>query len=220
MGGACSKSDSTEDTTQPRLTVGQNYQEIDGQFAGEGVKKTKAWQATITNEQLDAARSEFWRTRRVGRRHIWATIKSAVEADSATAALLLSMQEITLENECMAVCTDSAGQRYELPVFILNDPVKFFIPGMKKKKPAEPLKNVEITVKIRSMPLQKETKITFESGKRVAELKQAFLASEGAVGDMTTLKLYFAGRELKDDEALNTYLVKNDMVVQAMVRSG
>lgn len=218
MGGACSKSDATDDTTQPRLTVGQNYQELEGQFAGEGVKRTKAWQSIITKEQLDAARSEFWRTRRVGRRHVWATIKSAVEADAATSALLLNMQEIVLENNCMTVCTDSEGQRYEIPIFIINDPVKLHIPGEKKRKPAAPPKNEAIIVKIRAMPLQKETKLPFESGKKVLELKQAFLATEGSVGNMTTLKLYFAGRELKDDDALNTYCVKNDMVVQALVR--
>mmetsp|Transcript_21575 Transcript_21575/g.39464 ORF Transcript_21575/g.39464 Transcript_21575/m.39464 type:complete len:221 (-) Transcript_21575:39-701(-) len=219
MGGACTRSDATDDTTQPRLTVGQNYQEIEGQFAGEGVKRTKAWQSTITKEQLDAARSEFWRTRRVGRRHVWATIKSAVEADAATAALLLNMQEITIENNCMSVCTDNTGQRYDIPIFIINDPVKFVIPGQKKKKAPSPPKNESVTIKIRAMPLQKETKLQFETGKRVVELKQAFLASDNAVGDMTTLKLYFAGRELKDDDALNTYCVKNDMVVQALVRA-
>jgi hypothetical protein len=58
---------------------------------------------------------------------VWVAIRAAVEADPLTAAILLEEAEIFMEGDNMTSLIDTAGQHYEVPVFMLNDPVKFHV---------------------------------------------------------------------------------------------
>ena len=125
MGNYCARSEPADSVTKPRFSLGKDYTEIEGQFAGEGVKKTLAWKATITRLQLESKRAEFWQTRAGGRRNIWLVIKNAIEADHQTAALLLQMSGIVIKGENITVLEDTNGNIYEIPPFIINDPLCF-----------------------------------------------------------------------------------------------
>lgn len=218
MGGLCTRSQGGDEATVTQLTVGKDYHEIAEQFVGEGIKKTPAWQAVVTPEQLAAARQEFWRTRREGRPQIWLTIRSAVEADAQTAAMLLQMTEITVQNECLSNCVDSQGTLYSVPIFIINDPVKFDIPALKPKPKKEIPANQVLRIKLRVMPIMKDCLLEAESASAVMALKEKYLVTPGAVGTIATLKLYFAGREMMDTEPLSAYGIRNDCVVQGLNR--
>lgn len=56
MGNLCVRSDESEDTTISKYSVGKNYKEITGEFVGEGIKRTFAWEAEISRKGLDAKR--------------------------------------------------------------------------------------------------------------------------------------------------------------------
>jgi hypothetical protein len=218
MGGLCNRNSGGDEASVSKLTVGKNYHEIPDQFAGQGVKKTPAWQSTVTPEQLTIARQEFWRTRTTGRPHIWTVIRSAVEADAETGAMILQMTEITLQNNSIASCTDSEGVRYSVPCFVINDPVKFLDPSATPKpKKVIPASQV-LSLKVRVMPVQKDCRLEAESGSSVVDLKVKYLETPNAVGTMKTLKFYFAGREMLDTETLATYNIKTDCVVQGLIR--
>lgn len=145
MGSACTKSATPAATIFPRFTVGRNYQEIEGQYIGEGIKKTPAWKATITEDELKARREEFWRSRTSGRRQVWLALREAAETDAETALLLLQVAEISPEKDSMMVCLDNTGVRFELPAFVINDPVSYFNgPALKKKKAKWKEEEVEV----------------------------------------------------------------------------
>ena len=135
MGSRCTRGDDDEGETRTKFAIGKDYQEFRDQYSGEGCKKTAAWKATLTRSQLEAKREEFWRTRTTGRRHVWLTIKQAVEADHETAKLLLEMAEITLQNGLLTVCKDPDGNLYEIPIFVINDPVAYGPEPAKKTLP-------------------------------------------------------------------------------------
>ncbi|CAG9323851.1 unnamed protein product [Blepharisma stoltei] len=216
MGGNCTKSESDENVIRPRFTIGKDYQELPNQFTGEGVLKTISWKATITRQQLEAKRIEFWRTRTTGRRHIWLAIKSAIEADAATAKVLLEMNEIKLRNESITMCEDPHGTIYEIPPYIVNDPIYF--PNEKKVMVPKPalIENELVTLKIRRAGKEHDTVIQIETKNVSRVLKEMYAEKDGL--DPDTLRLFFSGKELKDDQTLSSCYVRNDMVVQAFVK--
>lgn len=218
MGSNCTKSESEENVIRPRYTIGKDYQEFPNQFVGESVLRTVSWKANITRQQLEAKRIEFWRTRSNGRRHIWLAIKSAIEADPATAKVLLEMNEVTLKNGSITTCEDSHGTLYEIPPYVVNNPVYF--PSEKKQQVAKPqlIENELITLKIRRTGKEQDVSIEIETKNLARVLKEAYAEKESLQVD--TLRLFFSGKELKDDQSLASYFVRNDMVIQVFVKQG
>ena len=52
MGNHCGRSDHDESTTKTIFSVGPDYEELKDQFAGQGIKQTHAWKASISRPQL------------------------------------------------------------------------------------------------------------------------------------------------------------------------
>jgi hypothetical protein len=218
MGGLCNRNSGGDEASVSKLTVGKDYHEVPDQFVGQGIKKTPAWLATVTPEQLNIARQEFWSTRTTGHPHIWTAIRSAVEADAETGAMILQMTEIALLNNCIASCRDSEQVLYSVPYFVINDPVKFVDPSeTPKPKKAVPAFQA-LSLKVRVMPVQRDCRLEVESGSSVGSLKAKYLETPNAVGTMKTLKFYFAGREMHEAETLATYNITTDCVVQGLIR--
>lgn len=217
MGCTCSRSEG-EETTRIRLGVGPDYQEISEKTTGEGIKQTPAWQATITRAQLQAKREEFWRSQTTGRRNIWMTIRQAVEADNATATTLLQMAEITLEENSLLVAYDRNKTRYEIPPFVINDPVKFSDSepkrkGLKKKEQTEK----DIKIKLRNMTDYSESEVQISNTQSIEALKKLYI--ESVKGTPTgTVRLFFGGKELKDEGTLASYSIGESMVVQMILK--
>lgn len=217
MGCSCTRGEG-EETTRLQIGVGNDYQEIQGQTSGEGIKQTVAWQATITQAQLQAKREEFWRTQTSGRRSVWLAIRQAVEADPATAATLLQLAEVTLERNNLAVCLDRQGNRYELPPFMINDPVKFSDGEPKRKgRKKKEMKESVIKIKLRNMTSQAETEIEINNSKEIKELKRLYAEALANIS-VEQIRLFFGGKELKDDATIASYYISNAMVIQSLVK--
>lgn len=217
MGNYCTRSEPDDAVTKPKFSIGKDYQEIEGQFAGEGIKKTSAWKASITRLQLDLKREEFWQTRTTGRRNVWVVIKNAIEADHETAALLLQMSGIVLKSENISILEDTNGNVYEIPPFIVNDPV-CFVNEKKKAVPKQNIQeNVEIVVKIRKPGVADDKSFTINNMKTGMELKQIYAESESIPAE--NLRLFFGGREMNYANTLVMHCVQNDMVIHAFIKS-
>ena len=216
MGSRCTRGDDDEGEIRTKFSVGKDYQEFQDQFSGEGCKKTPAWKATITRSQLEARREEFWRTRTTGRRHVWLTIKQAVEADHETAKLLLEMAEITLQNGILTVCQDSTGGVYEIPAFVINDPIAYGPEPAKKALPKKELVFEEVNIKLRRMGVEKDFCVEIHTEKTVAELKERYAQEEGL--DPSSIRLFFGGKEMDSAQNIASYYVKSQMVVQVLIR--
>ena len=50
-------------------------------------------------------------------------IRQALETDHESASLLLDAYEVFPQDGCMMVCRDSQGTKYEVPLYVINDPV-------------------------------------------------------------------------------------------------
>lgn len=220
MGSACTKSEAQASTIFPRLVVGHDYQELEGQVTGEGVKKTVAWKATLTEDQLRAKREEFWRSRTTGRRQVWLALREAAETDAQTASMLLQAAEIFTEKESMTICIDTNGIRYELPPFVINDPVSYYnAPIPKKAKSTLREESIEVPakqVKLRLMPEQHDTVVRVMNTSTIAAIKEEYLRAKG--GEPMHLRLFFGGKELKDQSTLLEYGVKAEYVIQVFAR--
>ncbi len=54
---------------------------------------------------------------------IWEALRAACEADLPTAKLIIESAGIIVAAEDMTVCYDERGSKYELPKYVLSDPV-------------------------------------------------------------------------------------------------
>ena len=210
----CGKSEAQPEPLPP--SIGKNYKELTHLFSGEGIKRTPSWEAEITRQLLSVERDRFWSTRSAGSRRVWLQLKQAVEADHLSAAMLLQMGSISVQNGSMTSCVDAEGHVYEIPIYILNDPVRFsedqVAPQRRAQKPSE-IKPIE--VKLRNMTTQQDRTLTLSNNSTVRELKVRLVQQE----DDTSLekcRLFFSGKEMKEDETLLAYGLRNGMVIQML----
>lgn len=217
MGNYCTRSPPDDRETRPKFSIGKDYQEIEGQYVGEGIKKTLAWKATISRPQLEVKRDEFWNTRTTGRRNVWMVIKSAVEADHETASLLLQMSGIALKGDNITILEDTNGNLYEVPVFIVNDPVSFSNEKKKAVPKANIAENVKINIKIRRPGIGDDQLLEVNNMMTGTELKKMYAEKENLQEEC--LRLFFGGREMKYENNLVSHLIQNDMVVTAFIRT-
>ena len=192
------------------FVVAKDYTEIEGALAGEGVKTTRAWEATITPSLLEAKRQEFWRVFRGRNLASCLLLKQASEADAPTAKLLLDMSGFKLENGTMSVCISPNGHRYELPPFILSDPVKYKDPNMVKIAKKKVQESV-IKIKLRTVFTLKEDQLEVPNTIEISALKQKYFELNG-INDCE-IRFFFGGKELQNNRTLISYGIENDMTI-------
>ena len=215
MGNLCTTSDHDESTTKTVFQLGPDYEELKEEFAGEGIKRTCAWKASISRSQLQRKREEFWKSRTGGRRRTWYTIRAAVETEHQTAASILEASEIRVLEGCISRCKDADGYLYEIPIFVINNPVEFFTKKKKKPKEKPPIEDV-ISIKIRRAGKAEDCEVTMESGLTVSSLKEQYAENQSL--ELDKIRLFFGGKEMKDDQTLASYELRSQVVVQAFVR--
>lgn len=212
----CATSSSTNiRQSHSKFIVAKDYTEIEGRTSGEGVKQTKAWEATLTPSILQQKRSEFWLSFRGHSHSSCLLLKQACEADAASAKLMLEMEGFTLENGTMSVCISPRGHRYELPPFILSDPVKFKDGTVQKIVKKEQNEGI-VCIKLRSVFINKEEEVNVSNSITVKELKRMYLEGNK---DYNDVRMFFGGKELVDDKRLISYSIESGMVVQVYKKS-
>ncbi|KAH7444830.1 hypothetical protein KP509_02G093800 [Ceratopteris richardii] len=95
--------------------------------APKKLKRPKPWKHSepLTQTQLKKMREEFWDTapHYGGKEEIWDALRAAAEAQLDLAQAIVDSAGIIVTSEDMTVCYDERGAKYELPKYVLSEPV-------------------------------------------------------------------------------------------------
>ena len=157
-------------------------------------------------------RDEFWDTRVEGEVEFWKLLRMACEAaDSASAEAIVQAGGLTMPQGTIMVCYDSTGRKYELPPFMVNEPVRY--------RPPEEADNVEVRNETYHLTLRSakipDMAVIMSSLQQAVHLKEVF--SSKANIPLEKIRLFFNGKELKNDTPLGKAKLMNEVVVQVMV---
>lgn len=213
----------SEPYLQSRSDPNFNFPEIENVYEGKGLKKMKGYISTISEPQIVRIRREFWGiikklilgTRTEGNPEIWQlleTICTSNEIEETYIKEFLNAAGVSLYNNCLNITYDSQGIIYEIPNYCINNPHKYELhPKENKIKPNEQI----ITVIIRKGIDEKNIEINNLDS--ILNLKQA-ITHIGNLKDIdfNKIRLFFSGKELKNDEEIWLYNILNESIVQMM----
>ena len=106
------------------------------------------------------------------------------------------------------MCIDHLGQKYELPPFVINDPMSYGEGNKLDSPPQGHSKAIIVTIRSSKRPDVNLTISTHDTGKA---LKAAYIAHTKAT---EALRLFFNGVEMKDEGYLSK--LEDGVVVQAL----
>ena len=181
-------------------------------IVGEGVKKMKGYISNISLEELQKKRESFWGTRVEGNKQTWNFLKEICEmrdASSDDIEAMLAAYEIRPYRNCINVTYDSSGALYEIPNYCIHDPKVYDLPENHKVKPKEK----EITFICRKGIDQAKIKKTNYS--LVLDIKT--ILSKKYKTTKEKIRLFFGGKELKNEKELWFYNLDDDCVVSFMI---
>lgn len=123
---------------------------VDGQkFIGNHIKKTYAYSSRVPIEEIRRVRQEFWGrrmfltkdTRIEGSRATWDALKFACEnEDLGTCLVVLEAAGVKLLNKTLQMSYDDSNLRFDLPIFIINDPTEFLVDKQDHSFATKPIK--------------------------------------------------------------------------------
>ena len=198
----------------------------------------------VSREGLALKRDEFWTTRVTGREEIWGAIKLASELlinnDVDMANQILLAAEVTTPQGTLAVCYDRLGNKYEVEAYCYSNPVKFQEGHVEKSGNSKTMEKTDdsnpgddIVLRMRTSVREIEIKVNTHANERICTLKKLLKeateqyranAGDKEVPDEfpieeSKMRFLCHGYEMKKDNAtLDMYNVKDNDVVQVMIR--
>ena len=192
-----------------------NFPEVEGDiYVGVGLKKMKAYISPIKKEDLERKRNAFWGTRTEGNEQTWNFLKELCQMPPGEEENILPMLEaynLVPYKDCINITYDSLGALYEIPNYCINDPYKYEIIEDKKEKPKEEKITFHLRIGI------KKIKITCSNYSNVEKVKEK-VANKFGVG-REKIRLFFYGKELKNNYELWNYNISPDCIVTVMIVS-
>jgi hypothetical protein len=240
MGGGCSKSDNqlvTTPTTNQQNAIQHEltpYLQIEHphninhkytlfftinrhETTGSGLRVTCKYTSKISMEEVLNKRDEYWDTRTEGRREAWQALKGAVEADDATCLAILQAAELKLVTNSLQLAYDLQGNKYDVPIFCLNNPSSFNLPKEKIFN-VNDIRVTKLTIKLRGSGEQKDIEFVVENSMKIRDIKTMYLDAKPALKEknypITKIRLFFSGKELKDDKLIAEYDLQHEHVIQ------
>jgi hypothetical protein len=191
-----------------------NFEILTDEKAGSGIKETNAYRSKLPIHQIEKLRNEFWETRVEGYVETWNALRSACETDQETGIAILTAVEIKLINNSLQLAYDTRGNKYEIPIFCINDPTHFDLPK-KKQLTKEELSGEMIKVKVRRTGVPNDVELKTANNISGLELKKEYISKvKGEELDPSILRLFFGGKEIMDDILVAEYGVQDERVVQ------
>ena len=191
-----------------------NFPEIEEEvFVGKGLKKMKGYISSISKEDLDKKRISFWGTRTEGNEQTWMFLKQLCEMppdEDDNMTVMLEAYGLVPYNNCLNITYDTSGFLYEIPNYCINDPYKYEIVENEKERPKEE----KVSFKLKGTHRTKITCTNYETVKKVKEK----LGIKYKV-EIDKIRLFFYGKEMKNDMELWNYNVSQDCVVILMITS-
>ncbi|XVF40275.1 hypothetical protein PTKIN_Ptkin01aG0099200 [Pterospermum kingtungense] len=91
------------------------------------IRKPKPWKHSepITMTQLMQMRDEFWDTapHYGGQKEMWDALRAAAEAELVLAQAIVDSAGVIVQNDDLTICYDERGAKYELPKYVLSEPI-------------------------------------------------------------------------------------------------
>ena len=191
-----------------------NFPEVEEDiFIGNGLKKMKGYISPISKEDLDKKRISFWGTRTEGNEQTWEFLKQVCEMPSEedeNINVMLEAYGLIPYNNCINITYDASGALYEIPNYCINEPYKYEIVENEKEKPKEE----KVSFRLKGTH---KTKITCSNYETIEKVKQK-IGKKYKV-EIDKVRLFFYGKELKNDLELWNYNVSNDCVVILMINN-
>ena len=189
-----------------------NFKEVEEEiYVGNGLKKMKGYISPISKEDLDKKRIAFWGTRTEGNEQTWMFLKQLCEmpqSEEEDLNVMLEAYGLVTYNKCINITYDTSGALYEIPNYCINEPYKYKIIENEKEKPKEE----KISFKLKGTH---NTKITCSNYETVNKVKEKVSKKYNVETDK--IRLFFYGREMKNDMELWNYNVSKDCVVILMI---
>ena len=191
-----------------------NFPEVEEDiFIGNGLKKMKGYISPISKEDLDKKRISFWGTRTEGNEQTWEFLKQVCEMPSEedeNINVMLEAYGLIPYNNCINITYDASGALYEIPNYCINEPYKYEIVENEKEKPKEE----KVSFRLKGTH---KTKITCSNYETIEKVKQK-IGKKYKV-EIDKIRLFFYGKELKNNLELWNYNVSNDCVVILMINN-
>ncbi|OMJ70894.1 hypothetical protein SteCoe_31031 [Stentor coeruleus] len=218
MGSGCACQNSTENDASDRIRLHRQgnltFYIHERLVSGKGCKKTPAWQTTMTKEEIDIKIKEFWDTRVEGNPMVWQVLQQAcAEPEPEKAEDLVKAYNLTLNNGLLQQTYDERGYRYDLPPFVINLAVKYGETKIIARAPVQvKAENIELILRAAGLT---DYKVNTKTNETVKNIKGKFLVHAKLQKDV---RLFFNGRELKDDSLLGHCNVPNGVVIQVFIK--
>ena len=198
---------------QSRNDPNFNFPEVtEDIYVGLGLKKMKGYISPISKEDLERKRNAFWGTRTEGNEQTWNFLREVCQMPPGEEENIIPMLEaynLVPYLDCINITFDSLGGLYEIPNYCINDPYKYDIIEEKKEKPIEE----KISFYVRKVI--DNIKISTSNYTSVEKIKEQLTKKYNV--EIDKIRLFFYGKELKNNFELWNYNISNDCVVVVMI---
>jgi len=177
----------------------KDFEEYDNQFSNFGIKKMKAYKSTLPYDELQKLKAEFWATKKENKR-VWQILKQCCETDAYTAKELLSTAQLEIIDNCMNTIIDQTGTLYNLPNFLINDPL--YLKEFDKLKNNEVIE-AKLAVFLLDVFDNKQYKIEITNTKTGNDLKNIFCDIIKIPLNDYKIRLLCKGHEIQDDHFMH-----------------
>ena len=177
-------------------------------YVGKGLRKMKGYISIVSKDELEKKRIAFWGSRIEGDKQVWDFLKELCElpiGEEKNMKAMLEANEINPLLKCINITIDKNGAVYEIPNYCINEPVSYDLPESHVKKP----KNKMICFYARKGV--KQIKLKFPNNTLVEKVNE----DDGKQFNMNTndLRMFFGGKELKNENEIWKYNVDDDCVI-------
>jgi len=122
---------------------------------------------------------------------------------------------VTPLKDCLSLTFDTRGYYYEIPNYCINFPFKYEI-GSNIENKVKPENKIVFVIVRKTI---EDQIYDIEILQKVIHLKekisQNFL---GQIIDVRLIRLFYAGKELNDNEELWTHKIEDDSIIMLMIR--
>lgn len=182
---------------------------------GEGIKKMKAYKSNLKIDELNSLRDDFFITRIKSQGEIWKNIRHACLIDSERSLNLITALKLKTINGCINHLKDSKENHYVIPNFCINDPY------LEKIVKEINIKNKEenmVFLKLCNAYTQHKVDLEIDDRLTVLDMKVLYTEKAGVEGNYSSIRMFFGGIELKNENFIYQYDLKSGFMIIVMVR--
>jgi hypothetical protein len=197
---------------QARVNPNFNFPEVKEEiYVGLGLRRMKAFNSPVPKEEVKRRKEAFWGTRIEGDPQIWQFLRELCELpinEDENIKPMLEANEITPLKNCLNVTFDRAGEVYEIPNYCINEPYSYDFPESHMKRPEKK------KISFHGRRGGEQFKIKTENYTKVDSIRKNI--GKKFQKDVSCIRLFFRGKEMKDGNELWQYNVQDEDVIIIM----